>query len=421
MRCMGPLKADVVVIGGGAAGSMCALTAAQRGLNVVLLEPNKMLGKKLRITGKGRCNVTNHCDVKTVLANIPGDGRFLYSALNRLGPQDTMALFESLGVPLKTERGNRVFPVSDHSSDIILALKRAMEKGNVDVRLNAGAESLLIQDGRIAGVKLETGESISANAVIIATGGVSYPSTGSTGDGYRFAEAAGHTIETPRASLVPIETRESWPANLMGLTLKNVRLTAYATVKGKEKVLYSEMGEMLFTHFGISGPLVLTLSCLMPENPESVRLEIDLKPALDEAALDARLVRDFRELSRKQLVAAMDGLVPHNLGLQLLLLAHLSATAPINGVTVEQRKSLVRLLKAVPLTPKRLRGFDEAIITRGGVNVKEVNPKTVESKCVSGLYFAGEVLDLDAATGGYNLQIAFSTGALAGKSAAERA
>ena len=207
----------------------------------------------------------------------------------------------------------------------------------------------------------------------------------------------------------------------MGLTLKNVRLTAYATVKGKEKVLYSEMGEMLFTHFGISGPLVLTLSCLMPENPESVRLEIDLKPALDEAALDARLVRDFRELSRKQLVAAMDGLVPHNLGLQLLLLAHLSATAPINGVTVEQRKSLVRLLKAVPLTPKRLRGFDEAIITRGGVNVKEVNPKTVESKCVSGLYFAGEVLDLDAATGGYNLQIAFSTGALAGKSAAERA
>ena len=411
----------IIVIGGGAAGMMAAIYASRAGAEVVLLEKNEKLGKKVYITGKGRCNVTNASEREELLRHVFRNPRFLYASLAELDNEGLMRLIESEGVPLKTERGNRVFPVSDHSSDIILALKRAMEKGNVDVRLNAGAESLLIQDGRIAGVKLETGESISANAVIIATGGVSYPSTGSTGDGYRFAEAAGHTIETPRASLVPIETRESWPANLMGLTLKNVRLTAYATVKGKEKVLYSEMGEMLFTHFGISGPLVLTLSCLMPENPESVRLEIDLKPALDEAALDARLVRDFRELSRKQLVAAMDGLVPHNLGLQLLLLAHLSATAPINGVTVEQRKSLVRLLKAVPLTPKRLRGFDEAIITRGGVNVKEVNPKTVESKCVSGLYFAGEVLDLDAATGGYNLQIAFSTGALAGKSAAERA
>lgn len=411
----------IIVIGGGAAGMMAAIYASRAGAEVVLLEKNEKLGKKVYITGKGRCNVTNASEREEFLRHVFRNPRFLYASLAELDNEGLMRLIESEGVPLKTERGNRVFPVSDHSSDIILALKRAMEKGNVDVRLNAGAESLLIQDGRIAGVKLETGESISANAVIIATGGVSYPSTGSTGDGYRFAEAAGHTIETPRASLVPIETRESWPANLMGLTLKNVRLTAYATVKGKEKVLYSEMGEMLFTHFGISGPLVLTLSCLMPENPESVRLEIDLKPALDEAALDARLVRDFRELSRKQLVAAMDGPVPHNLGLQLLLLAHLSATAPINGVTVEQRKSLVRLLKAVPLTPKRLRGFDEAIITRGGVNVKEVNPKTVESKCVSGLYFAGEVLDLDAATGGYNLQIAFSTGALAGKSAAERA
>ena len=411
----------IIVIGGGAAGMMAAIYASRAGAEVVLLEKNEKLGKKVYITGKGRCNVTNASEREEFLRHVFRNPRFLYASLAELDNEGLMRLIESEGVPLKTERGNRVFPVSDHSSDIILALTRAMEKGNVDVRLNAGAESLLIQDGRIAGVKLETGESISANAVIIATGGVSYPSTGSTGDGYRFAEAAGHTIETPRASLVPIETRESWPANLMGLTLKNVRLTAYATVKGKEKVLYSEMGEMLFTHFGISGPLVLTLSCLMPENPESVRLEIDLKPALDEAALDARLVRDFRELSRKQLVAAMDGLVPHNLGLQLLLLANLSATAPINGVTVEQRKSLVRLLKAVPLTPKRLRGFDEAIITRGGVNVKEVNPKTVESKCVSGLYFAGEVLDLDAATGGYNLQIAFSTGALAGKSAAERA
>ena len=411
----------IIVIGGGAAGMMAAIYASRAGAEVVLLEKNEKLGKKVYITGKGRCNVTNASEREEFLRHVFRNPRFLYASLAELDNEGLMRLIEGEGVPLKTERGNRVFPVSDHSSDIILALRRAMEKGNVDVRLNACVESLLIQDGCIAGVKLETGETVSANAVIVATGGVSYPSTGSTGDGYRFAEAAGHTIETPRASLVPIETRESWPANLMGLTLKNVRLTAYATVKGREKALYSEMGEMLFTHFGISGPLVLTLSCLMPENPESVRLEIDLKPALDEATLDARLVRDFRELSRKQLAVAMDGLVPHNLGLQLLLLAHLSVTAPINGVTVEQRKSLVRLLKAVPLTPKRLRGFDEAIITRGGVNVKEVNPKTLESKCISGLYFAGEVLDLDAATGGYNLQIAFSTGALAGKSAAERA
>lgn len=409
----------IIVIGGGAAGMMAAIYASRAGADVVLLEKNEKLGKKLYITGKGRCNVTNASEREDFLRHVFRNPRFLYASLVELDNEGLMRLIESEGVPLKTERGNRVFPVSDHSSDIILALKRAMGKGNVDVRLNACAESLLMRDGCIAGVRLETGETVSANAVIVATGGVSYPSTGSTGDGYRFAEAAGHTIETPRASLTPIETRESWPANLMGLALKNVRLTAHATVKGKEKALYSEMGEMLFTHFGISGPLVLTLSCLMPENPESVRLEIDLKPALDEATLDARLVRDFRELSRKQLVTAMDSLVPHNLGLQLLLLAHLSAAAPINGVTAEQRKSLVRLLKAVPLTPKRLRGFDEAIITRGGVNVKEVNPKTLESKCVSGLYFAGEVLDLDAATGGYNLQIAFSTGALAGKSAAE--
>lgn len=410
----------IIVIGGGAAGMMAAVYASRAGAEVVLLERNEKLGKKVYITGKGRCNVTNAADREEFLRHVFRNPRFLYASLAELDNIGLMHLIESEGVPLKTERGNRVFPESDHSSDIILALKRAMEKGKVDVRLNARVESLKIQNSRIAGVNLESGETLPADAVILATGGASYPSTGSTGDGYRFAEEAGHTVETPRPSLVPIETRESWPANLMGLTLKNVRLTAYANVKGKEKAIYSEMGEMLFTHFGISGPLVLTLSCLMPEDPESVRLEIDLKPALDEATLDARLVRDFRELSRKQLVAAMDGLVPHNLGLQLLLLAHLSATAPINGVTAEQRKALVKLLKAVPLTPKRLRGFDEAIITRGGVNVKEVNPKTLESKRVEGLYFAGELLDLDAATGGYNLQIAFSTGALAGKSAAER-
>ena len=413
------MQKKIIVIGGGPGGMMAAIYAARAGAQVTLLEQNEKLGKKLYITGKGRCNVTNAAEREEFLQHVFRNPRFLYAAFAELDNTGLMRLIENEGVPLKTERGNRVFPVSDHSSDIILALKRAMEKADVEICLNTRVKSLQTEETRISGVQLESGEVLSADAVILATGGMSYPSTGSTGDGYRFAEDAGHTIETPKPSLVPIETRESWPANLMGLTLKNVRLTAFATVKGKEKVLYSEMGEMLFTHFGISGPLVLTLSCLMPENPEEVRLEIDLKPALDESTLDARLVRDFRELSRKQLAAAMDGLVPHNLGIQLLLLAHLPATLPINSVTAEQRKSLVKLLKAVPLTPKRLRGFDEAIITRGGVNVKEVNPKTMESKRIQGLYFAGELLDLDAATGGYNLQIAFSTGALAGQSAAE--
>ena len=413
------MQKKIIVIGGGPGGMMAAIYAAREGARVTLLEQNEKLGKKLYITGKGRCNLTNASEREQFLQHVFRNPRFLYASLAELDYAGLMRLIEAEGVPLKTERGNRVFPVSDHSSDVILALKRALESANVEVRLNAHVKSLQIADSKISGVALASGEILSADAVILATGGMSYPSTGSTGDGYRFAESAGHTVEAPRPSLVPIETRESWPANLMGMSLKNVRLTAFAPVKGREKVLYSEMGEMLFTHFGISGPLVLTLSCLMPENPESVRLQIDLKPALDEATLDARLVRDFRELSRKQLIAAMDGLVPHGLGLQLLLLAHLPATMPINAVTAEQRKALVKLLKAVPLTPKGMRGFDEAIVTRGGVNVKEVNPKTMESKRVAGLFFAGELLDLDAATGGYNLQIAFSTGALAGKSAAQ--
>ncbi len=408
----------IIVVGGGAAGMMSAIYAARSGAEVLLIERNEKLGKKVYITGKGRCNVTNTAERDVFLNHVFRNPRFLYASLAEMDNQSLMQLIEQQGVPLKVERGNRVFPVSDHSSDIILALKRAMENAGVTIRLNTRVASLIVENSTIQGVCLENGEKLSADAVILATGGLSYPSTGSTGDGYTFAESAGHTIQTPRPSLVPIETRESWPANLMGLSLKNVRLTAYANVKGKEKVLYSDMGEMLFTHFGVSGPLVLTLSCLMPEELESVRMEIDLKPALDEATLDDRLVRDFRELSRKQLVAAMDKLVPHNLGLQLLVLAHLSPTAPIHSITAQQRKTLVQLLKAVPLTPKRLRGFEEAIVTRGGVNVKEVNPKTMESKCISGLYFAGEMLDVDASTGGFNLQIAFSTGALAGKNAA---
>ena len=276
-----------------------------------------------------------------------------------------------------------------------------------------------IQEGVCRGVTLDDGRGLSADAVIVCTGGVSYPSTGSTGDGYRFAEAAGHGVKPQLPALAPVETVESWPANLMGLSLKNVALTAWEKGPKKEKKLYHEQGEMLFTHFGVSGPLVLTLSSLLPEDLSGVRLSIDLKPALDEQTLDARLLRDFKAMSRKQLITVMDGLEPHSLAEQLLRLAGLSPALPVNAVTAEQRRALLGLIKNVPLTPKRLRGFNEAIITRGGVEVKAVNPSTMASKLTQNLYFAGEVLDVDAQTGGFNLQIAWSTGALAGASAAE--
>ena len=408
----------VIVVGGGAAGMMAALFAAREGAQVQLLERNEKLGKKVYITGKGRCNVTNAADEEEFMRRIFRNPRFMYASFAALDNAGTMELFESLGVPLKVERGDRVFPVSDHSSDIIQALRRELERMRVEIAYNTRVASLVVQDGRCRGVTLEDGAVRPADAVILATGGMSYPATGSTGDGYRLAEMSGHTVQKPIPSLVPIETRESWPATLMGLTLKNVCLNAWASNGKKEKKIYSELGEMLFTHFGVSGPLVLTLSGLLPEDLNGVRMSIDLKPALDEATLDARLLRDFRELSRKQITAAMDGLVPHALGQQLLVLAGISAATPIHSVTAEQRRKLVQLLKGVPLSPKRLRGFEEAIVTRGGVSVKDIQPSTMESKRVQGLYFAGELIDVDATTGGFNLQVAFSTGALAGKSAA---
>lgn len=397
---------------------MAALFAARNGAKVVLLERNEKLGKKVYITGKGRCNVTNAADEEEFMRRIFRNPRFMYTSFATLSNTETMELFESLGVPLKVERGDRVFPVSDHSSDIIQALRRELERLGVEIRYGSRVGELKVSEGICGGVTLEDGTLLSADAVVLATGGASYPATGSTGDGYRFAEECGHRIQTPAPSLVPVETKESWPAMLMGLTLKNVKLSAWQKGGKKEKCIYSEQGEMLFTHFGITGPLVLTLSGLLPEDLSAIRLSIDLKPALDEQTLDARLVRDFKELSRKQLSAAMDGLVPHALGQQLLVLAGIPATTPIHSVTVEQRRELIRILKNVPLTPKRLRGFEEAIVTRGGVNVKDINPSTMESKVVSGLYFAGELIDVDATTGGFNLQVAFSTGALAGKSAA---
>ena len=409
----------IIVIGGGAAGMMAALYAARGGARVTLLERNEKLGKKVYITGKGRCNVTNASEMDEVMGAIYRNPRFMYAAFAQLDNRQTMALFESLGVPLKVERGERVFPVSDRASDIISALQRELKRLDVDIRLNTGVRDLMVEGDTCRGVVTDEGRRIDSEAVIVSTGGLSYPSTGATGDGYRFAEATGHAVKKPLPSLVPIETRESWPANLMGLSLKNVALSAYVRGGKREKRLYHQQGEMLFTHFGLSGPLVLTLSGLLPENLENVRLSIDLKPALDEETLDARLLRDFRAMSNRQLITVMDGLTPHSLGEQLLKLIHLSPTLPVHSVTAEQRRMILGILKAVPLTPRALRGFGEAIVTRGGVDVKGVNPSTLESKSIHNLYFAGEVLDVDAQTGGFNLQIAWSTGALAGKAAAQ--
>lgn len=389
---------------------MCALTAAQRGLNVVLLEPNKMLGKKLRITGKGRCNVTNHCDVKTILANIPGDGRFLYSALNRLGPQDTMALFESLGVPLKTERGSRVFPVSDRSHDVANALERAYAHAGGRV-VHAAATDILTQDGAVSAVVTTEG-TIDCDAAVICTGGLSYPLTGSTGDGYRLARQLGHTVTPTRPSLVPLESDDPWCAEMQGFSLRNVTLTVYDE---QNKVIYSDLGEMLFTHFGVSGPLVLSASAHMRDfSQHKYRLSIDLKPALDEKKLDARILRDFQKYANRDFKNALYDLAGHAMIPVLVRLSGIPEDTKVNAITREQRHKLVELFKHFPVSVTGTRPIDEAIITSGGVSLKEVNPRTMGSKLVPGLYFAGEVLDLDAYTGGFNLQIAWSTGYVAG-------
>ena len=408
----------ILVIGGGAAGMLAALFAAREGASVTILERNEKLGKKVYITGKGRCNLTNTADQENFMRAIVRNPRFMYASFAAFDNNDMMSLMESLGVPLKVERGNRVYPESDHASDITNALKRELERLHVKMRFDTRVEHLILEDECCKGVVLYGGEKIAADAVILCTGGASYPLTGSTGDGYLLAQEAGHGIQKPLPALVPIETKESWPSMLSGISLKNVALKAWKTGGKKKKYFYDEQGEMLFTHFGVSGPLVLTLSSHMPEDMQDVRMCIDLKPALDEETLDNRLLRDFQEYSRKQLSAVMDGLVPHNLGMQILVLAGISPQTPVNSVTQAQRATILQLLKGLPLTPKGFRRMEEAIVTRGGVTVKEINPSTMESKKAKGLYFAGEVMDVDAHTGGYNLQIAFSSGALAGKSAA---
>ena len=396
--------ADVVVIGGGASGMMCSGLVAERGIDVILLEPNKVLGRKLRITGKGRCNVTNNCEVKDVLANIPGDGRFLYSALNKFPPRDVMAFYENLGLPLKTERGNRVFPVSDNANDVAGTLQRFMQRSGVRLE-RCKAKRIITEGGAVTGVETEEGI-IECRAAVICTGGLSYPLTGSTGWGYKMAEELGHTVIPRRPSLVPLESSDDFCAEMQGFSLKNVTLSAYED----DKLVYKELGEMIFTHFGVSGPLVLSASSHMRDfEHKKYRLEIDLKPALDEKKLDARILRDFEKYANRDFANALCDLAGRTMIPILVELSGIPADTKVNSITREQRHRLLQLFKAFPVTVIGTRPIDEAIVTSGGVSTKEVNPRTMESKLVQGLYFAGEVLNLDAYTGGFNLQIAWST------------
>ena len=403
---------NVTVIGGGPAGMIAALFAAGNGNKVTLLEKNEKLGKKLYITGKGRCNVTNAGGPEVFMQNVTTNARFLYSALQAFDSSDLIGMLEGAGVPLKTERGGRVFPVSDKASDITGAFERLLRRAEVSISLHTAVSKIGIRDGRVASVQTTDGKVFQTDAVIVATGGLSYPSTGSTGDGYRFAEEAGHTITRCRPGLVPIETVEEWPAELAGITLKNVVLSVY---KG-DKLLRSEMGEMLFTHFGLSGPLILSASSVLPDDLTGCRLTIDLKPALDEKTLDARLLRDLESNAGKSVGNAFHALLPSRLLKMILSLARIDPEIKTGSFTKKMRADLLHALKNTCLHVKTLRGFREAIITRGGVGVKQIDPSTMESRLVKGLYFAGEVLDLDAMTGGFNLQIAWTTGAAAGRS-----
>ena len=408
---MNLLSADAVVIGGGAAGMMCSAVAAERGLDVILLEPNKILGRKLRITGKGRCNVTNNCDIREFLNNIPGDGRFLYSALNRLSPRDTMELFESLGLHLKTERGNRVFPVSDNANDVAGTLQRYMNRAGVRV-IHSSAKHIITEADTVTGVETCDGV-IECRAAVICTGGLSYPLTGSRGAGYKMAQELGHTVTPTRPSLVPLESDDDYCAEMQGFSLKNVTLSAYED----DKLIYKELGEMLFTHFGVSGPLVLSASSHMRRFGEArYELRIDLKPGLDEKKLDARLLRDFEKYANRDFANSLGDLAGKAMIPVLVRLSGIPAETKVNSITREQRHELLRLLKSFPVSVSGPRPIDEAIVTSGGVSTKEINPRTMQSKLVGGLYFAGEVMDLDAYTGGFNLQIAWSTAYVAANS-----
>ena len=407
------MSKGLVVIGGGAAGMMAAVSAAERGARVTLLEPNERLGKKLNITGKGRCNVTNNADVQTLLANVPRNGKFLYSAFSRFDGRDAMAFFASIGVPLKTERGNRVFPVSDRAFDVSAALERRLKALKVSLVRDRATE-LEITSGAVTGVRGERG-TYPAGAVVLATGGVSYPATGSTGEGHRMAREAGHTVTDLQGSLVPLRDY-GLGRELQGLSLRNVGLAVFED----RKKIYTDFGEMLFTHFGVSGPLVLSASAQMRHfGKKTYRLEIDLKPALDEQALDKRLLRDFEKYANHDFCNALDDLLPQKLIPVAVERSGIPPHQKVHDLTREQRRELVQGLKHFSVEIAGPCPVTDAIVTSGGIKISEIDPKTMESKLVKGLYFSGEIMDVDAYTGGFNLQIAWATGRAAGQAAAE--
>ena len=403
----------VVVIGGGAAGLMAAVIAGREGAKVTLLEKMNYVGKKMGITGKGRCNITNACDMSDFIKNTPGNGKFLYGAYERFTNEDLLQLLHDAGLETKVERGGRVFPASDSALDVRNTFMKLMKHYGVDVHLEEPVKKLLVDDGVVTGVVTDK-ETYHADAVVIATGGKSYPATGSTGDGYILAAQVGHTITDIRPSLVPIVTEESWVKDLMGLSLRNVELSVVA----KNKLQAKMFGEMMFTHFGITGPIVLSLShtvgkLMRKKNIGTIGLDINLKPALSLETLDKRLQKDFELYSKKQLINGMKDLLPSRLIPLIIELAGIDPQKPINQISKEERQQIGYMLQHMPLTVKGLRPVEEAIVTAGGISLKEFNPKTMESKLVKGLYGAGEVLDIDAFTGGYNLQAAFSTGYVA--------
>lgn len=409
---------DAVIIGGGAAGLMCAVQLAWGGCSALVIEHERVIAKKLRITGKGRCNVTNNCDAKTVLDNTVSNPRFMYSALSRFSPEDTMAFFEMLGVKLKTERGNRVFPVSDNANDIADCLINTARQAGVKI-VRENAREIIYKDGRAAGVRCDN-DSFFGDNIIVATGGKSYPKTGSTGDGYAFAKAAGHSVTEITPSLVPMVTaQKSECAEMMGLSLRNVTLSLCE--KGRDKPLFSELGEMLFTHFGISGPLVLSASAHIRDMKNGrFYVLIDLKPALDNEKLDKRILRDFEDSKNRDFSNSLGRLLPAKLIPVIIKRTGIDPAKKINQLTKEEREKLINEIKAFRLDIAALRPIDEAIITRGGVDVKEIDPRSMRSKKTDNLYFIGEVLDIDAYTGGFNLQLAFASAAAAARDISER-
>ncbi len=411
--------ADLIVIGAGPAGIMAAFTGARKGARVILFEKNKTVGRKLAITGAGRCNLTNLTDMNELISNTPGNGRFLYGAFQRLNPEALMNFFRnSLGLPLKVERGNRVFPESDKAQDVVGVLHQELKSSGVEIRTSTKVAGLIIETGQIRGVRLDNGKEVYSSRVVVATGGLSYPGTGSTGDGYRFARLAGHQIIPLTPSLIPLETLEPWVKRLEGLSLVNVEVTSFH--EGKK--LQSEFGEMLFTSFGVSGPIILSLSrkisLLVLDKPNTVSISIDLKPALTKEELDLRIQRDFSKSLNKIYKNVLDDLLPQKIIPVIIELSGIDPLKPVHQINKEERSHLVDLLKNLTLTILKPRPIAEAIVTAGGINTKEINPKTMESKLIQGLYFAGEVVDVDAYTGGFNLQIAFSTGFVAGFEAA---